>query len=97
MDQNRFDSLTRHFSTVRTRRAAAAALAGAILATGAAPKPADAAIRFCHFPGTTCTNGKQCCSRTCVDGGCGCVKKGGDCFQIGIACCSGRCRRGKCS
>jgi hypothetical protein len=96
MDQKRFDGLTRHMASVRSRRAAVTALAGAVFARAAVAEPADAAIRICHFPGVACTNGRQCCSRTCSDGVCGCIKKGGDCFQVGIACCSGRCRRGKC-
>ncbi|MGI9254241.1 MAG: hypothetical protein ACR2J8_10870 [Thermomicrobiales bacterium] len=96
MDQQRFDGLTRRFASVRSRRAAVAAVAGALFAASKVAEPAEAAIRMCHLPNAVCNADKQCCSRTCVDGACGCVKKGGSCYQIGFACCSGVCKRGRC-
>ncbi|MFM9107697.1 MAG: hypothetical protein ACKOWF_13475 [Chloroflexota bacterium] len=96
MDQHRFDGLARSLAAVRGRRAAAAALAGAVLSAAAHAEPAEAAIRLCRLPGNECSSGRVCCSRTCQQGVCGCVGRGGSCYQIGAACCSGRCRRGKC-
>jgi hypothetical protein len=96
MDQHRFDGLTRKFASVRTRRAALAALAGGIFAASKAAEPADAAFRMCHLPGAICNSDRQCCSRQCQNGACGCIRKGKTCYQLGLACCSGRCRNGKC-
>jgi hypothetical protein len=95
MDKARFDGLARRLAGVTTRRAAVATLAGGLLATKAAPA-AEAAWRFCRVPQAICTQDRHCCSRSCVDGACGCIKKGGDCFRLGVACCSGRCRKGRC-
>ena len=97
MDQHRFDALARRLAPARSRRAIATAIAGAALLARAPEKPAEAAIRLCHMPGTACKNGRQCCSGACKDGACGCIAKGKSCFQIGFACCSGRCRRGRCA
>lgn len=96
MDQQRFDGLVRRLASVRSRRAAVAAIAGSVFAAGTMAEPAEATIRMCHLPGSVCKSDRQCCSRTCDNGACGCVKKGGDCFQLGLACCSGKCKRGKC-
>jgi hypothetical protein len=97
MDQKRFDGLTRRFASVGSRRAAVAVVAGAVFAAAKTAEPAEAAIRMCHLPGAVCTGDRQCCSRSCNDGACGCVAKGKNCFQVGFACCSGRCKRGKCA
>jgi len=67
-----------------------------LLAARAGEQPADAAIRLCLLPGNACSGGRKCCSRTCQQGVCGCIGKGGSCYQIGAACCSGTCRRGRC-
>lgn len=96
MDQQRFDGLTRRFASVRSRRAAAAALVGAVFAAGKTAEPAEAVIHMCHLPGSVCNGDRQCCSRSCQDGACTCIPNGKNCYQLGIACCSGRCKKGKC-
>ena len=96
MDDQRFDGLTRRLAGTRSRRGALAALAGAAVLAVKGSAPAEAAIRFCRLPQMVCNQDRQCCSRSCENGACGCIKRGGTCYQIGLACCSGRCHRGRC-
>lgn len=71
--------------------------------TGAQEVGDEAFCRPAKFP---CKDKLQCCARKCVKGTllgqpttvCGCNKKGKDCIQgLGQSCCSGRCKKGKCS
>jgi hypothetical protein len=61
---------------------------------------------FCRPRKVPCSNKLQCCARKCVQGTllgqpamvCGCNKKGKSCIKgLGQSCCSGRCKKGKCS
>jgi hypothetical protein len=69
------------------------------------------AFGFCRPAGRRCGRDKQCCAGRCklrkkfrnapkgarANGRCGCVKPGGSCInRVGLACCSGNCRDGKC-
>ena len=95
MDGTRFDGLTRALAGAKSRRGALALLAGAAVA-GTARQEAAEAINFCRLPGVACGSDDVCCSRKCDGGTCACIDAGKRCYQVGIACCSGRCRRGKC-
>lgn len=102
MDQTQFASLTKKMAAATSRRTGFKVLAGALTAavTGrviSGETPGAEAIRFCRFPGQPCNDKQLCCSRKCVDGVCGCLQRGKTCYQnVGLACCSGKCNKGKC-
>jgi hypothetical protein len=75
MDGNRFDDLAMRLARVLSRRRALATLAAgaaASLSTLAGGRRAGAA---CQRAGTSCTKGRQCCSRECCGGKC-CAMEG---------------------
>lgn len=96
MDGTRFDGLTRALAGAKTRRGALAAAMAALAAGAGASRQEAEAINICRLPGMECGNDTQCCSRICTDGACACIESGRRCYQLGLACCSKRCRRGRC-
>jgi hypothetical protein len=92
-------------------RALSLGLLGAGLATVGRPAltsaqdvEAEFVCRPANFP---CGRDRQCCAGKCrptfipalgvIQRLCGCKRKGADCIKgLGQACCSGRCRKGKC-
>lgn len=100
MDEDRFDELTRAVGSHRSRRrvlATGVALAAAAVGLGFALEDDQAlAGKFCKPPGSPCGADRQCCAKKCKNRVCGCKPAGATCFQLGIVCCSGNCRRGKC-
>jgi hypothetical protein len=98
MDGDRFDELTRRLGGESRRRLLATGVALAA-AAGVAFEPIDdeaLAGNFCKPPGSPCARDRQCCARKCNNRVCGCKSAGQSCFQLGIVCCSRRCKRGKC-
>jgi hypothetical protein len=98
MDDDRFDELTRRLGGESRRRVLAAGMAFAVAAVGVGvdfDEEAQAA-NFCKPPGSPCGADRQCCARKCNNRVCGCKSAGQSCFQLGIVCCSRRCKRGKC-
>jgi hypothetical protein len=79
VDGKQFDELSRRFATRQTRRSMlgliGAAAAGVLMkgTAGAAPKkeqPSKEQSRKCYGEGSSCTNGKQCCSNVCTNRQC---------------------------
>jgi hypothetical protein len=105
MEAKRFEALSRRVGTATSRRAAMAAMIGALVgpALGLGHEEASAGIPIVHCKpfGKHCSgNGtnKKCCSGKCDKGTCTCKEKGRKCWQPleGVDCCSQRCKKGKC-
>lgn len=101
MDERSFGELTKRVAAADSRRGMVRVLAGGLTASAlslaAGGRVVSAAFGFCRAPGTKCSKDKKCCSGTCRNGACGCIKNGGPCInRVGIACCAQRCREGKC-
>lgn len=104
MDPKRFEALSRRVGAAASRRAAVAALTGALAAPllarlGAEDAAAGIPIVNCKPPGKKCDNKKKCCSGSCKKNRCSCSKKGRPCWAPleGALCCSQRCNKGKCA
>jgi hypothetical protein len=101
MDHRAFGHLSKRVAAAETRRgtlrALVVGLAAGLSGGLAGDEAVEAAFGFCHAPGTPCSRDKKCCSGTCRGGACGCLKKGKPCIsRVGIACCSQKCKKGKC-
>jgi hypothetical protein len=100
MDEDRFDDLTRAIGGGESRRrvlAGAVALAAAAVGLGFELEDEQAlAGKLCKPPGSPCGADRQCCAKKCNNRVCGCKGSGQPCFNLGIVCCSRRCKRGKC-
>ena len=98
MDDRAFADLSKRVARADSRRGMLGmmgALVGAAL--GAAVDDVEAAFGYCHPPQTPCQRDQKCCSGKCNNGVCTCNKRGAPCLnKVGIACCSQRCRKGKC-
>ena len=102
MDPKRFEALSRRVGAAASRRAALAAVVGAVAAPLLGrPEEATAGIPIVHCkpPGKKCDKDQKCCSGRCRRKRCGCSKKGRPCWQPleGALCCSQRCHKGKCA
>ena len=102
MDPKRFEALSRRVGAAASRRAALAAVIGAVaaplLGLGGEEAAAGLPIVRCKPPGKKCDKDQKCCSGRCRRKRCGCSKKGRPCWQPleGALCCSQKCRNGKC-
>jgi hypothetical protein len=106
MDERAFGEWSRQVGAARSRRGTLRALVGGLVAAGvlrgvepaAAQEVGEEAFGFCRPANFPCIRDKQCCAGRCTDAGvCHRRKKGGRCIAgVGAACCSGRCRKGKC-
>jgi hypothetical protein len=104
MDPRHFEALSRQVGTASSRRAAAKALAAAVMAPVLIRFRQDEAaagipVFHCKPPGKRCDKDQKCCSGNCRKGICSCVKKGKPCWAPleGALCCSQRCSDGKCA
>ena len=100
MDERSFAELSKRVASAASRRGMMQTLiagtVGAALGLRGRDE-AEAAFGYCSPPGVPCQDRKKCCSGTCRGGVCGCKKKGKPCLnRVGIACCSQKCRKGKC-
>lgn len=76
MDQERFDQITRALAAGTSRRAMLRRLGGVLGgvlglgASGSLAAPPASKPSKCYGGGSSCTNGKQCCSGTCTNRQC---------------------------
>lgn len=105
MDGKRFDDWSRKLATPRSRRGVlgllGAAVAGILTGTAAGAAPSADKPSKCYGGGSSCTNGKQCCSGTCTNRRCApevvpeCAV-GADCPGGDTACRVRTCTNGRC-
>jgi hypothetical protein len=101
MDAQGFERLSKQVAQAPNRRRMLGVLGagfGAVVLgrqVAAAGSVEDEAFGFCKLPNDTCKDSTQCCSHKCVGGVCGCLKRGKYAF-VGLVCCSGKRKKGKC-
>ncbi len=106
MDGKRFDDLSRLMATRHSRRRIVGLL-GAVASTLLIKQPANADPREdkpskCYGGGSSCTNGKQCCSGTCINRRCAAevitpeCSSPGDCPGSDTECRARSCNGGVC-
>lgn len=101
MDAQGFERLSKQVAQAPNRRrmlgALGAGLGAAVLGRQAvaADEVESEIFGFCAIPGSSCGSNSKCCSGKCQNGVCGCTKRGKYAI-IGLICCSGKRKKGKC-
>ena len=101
MDAQGFERLSKQVAQAPNRRrmlgALGAGLGAAVLGrqVAAAGSVEDEAFGFCKIPGDTCRDNTQFCSHKFSGGVRGCLNRNKYAF-VGIICCSGKRKKGKC-